>query len=35
MTKVAVLTEKPSVGKDVARVLRCHKAGNGYFEGDQ
>ena len=35
MTKIAVLTEKPSVGKDVARVLRCHKTGNGYYEGDQ
>ena len=35
MTKVAVLAEKPSVGKDIARVLRCNKAGNGYFEGDQ
>lgn len=35
MTKIAVLTEKPSVGKDIARVLRCHKTGNGYFEGDQ
>ena len=35
MTKIAVLTEKPSVAKDIARVLRCHKPGNGYFEGDQ
>ena len=25
MTKTLVLAEKPSVGKDIARVLQCHK----------
>ena len=35
IAKIAVLTEKPSVGKDIARVLRCHKGGNGYLEGDK
>lgn len=28
-----VLAEKPSVGRDIARVLGCNKKGNGYFEG--
>lgn len=35
MEKVLVLAEKPSVGRDLARVLQCHKSGNGYFEGDK
>lgn len=35
MSKIAVLTEKPSVGRDIARVLNCNKKGNGYFEGDK
>lgn len=35
MSKSLVLAEKPSVGRDLARVLHCHKKGNGYFEGDQ
>ena len=35
MSKVVVLAEKPSVGRDLARVLKCHKKGNGYFEGNQ
>lgn len=35
MSKTVVLAEKPSVGKDIAKVLRCHKQGNGYFEGDR
>lgn len=30
-----VLAEKPSVGRDIARVLDCRKKGNGYFEGDK
>lgn len=34
MTKKLVLAEKPSVGKDIAKVLNCHKKGNGFFEGD-
>jgi len=33
--KSLVLAEKPSVGRDIARVLNCHKKGNGFFEGDQ
>lgn len=35
MDKVLVLAEKPSVGRDLARVLKCHKKGNGYLEGDK
>lgn len=34
MSKKLVLAEKPSVGKDIARVLKCQKAGNGYIEGN-
>src|SRR5690625_747409 len=33
MSKTVVLAEKPSVGKDIARVLGCSKSSNGYFEG--
>lgn len=35
MSKTIVLAEKPSVGRDIARVLNCHKQGNGYFEGSK
>ncbi|MGG3623585.1 DNA topoisomerase III [Bacillus gobiensis] len=35
MSKTVVLAEKPSVGRDLARVLKCHKKGNGYLEGDR
>ncbi len=35
MSKKLVLAEKPSVGRDIARVLNCHRKGNGYFEGDK
>ncbi|MGG3871827.1 DNA topoisomerase III [Brevibacillus laterosporus] len=35
MGKKIVLAEKPSVGKDIARVLKCTKQGNGYLEGDK
>lgn len=35
MSKTVVLAEKPSVGKDIARVLNCKKGGNGYLEGDK
>lgn len=35
MDKRLVLAEKPSVGRDIARVLKCSKAGNGYFEGNE
>ena len=33
MSKRLVLAEKPSVGRDIARVLKCTKQGNGYLEG--
>lgn len=33
MSKIVVLAEKPSVGRDLARVLGCAKGGNGYIEG--
>ncbi|WP_371371679.1 DNA topoisomerase III [Sporomusa aerivorans] len=33
MSKILVLAEKPSVGRDLARVLQCSNKGNGYFEG--
>ncbi|MFD1039765.1 DNA topoisomerase III [Virgibacillus byunsanensis] len=33
MSKTVVLAEKPSVGRDIARVLNCTKKGNGYIEG--
>jgi len=35
MAKTAVLAEKPSVGRDLARVLGCRKDGNGYMEGEK
>lgn len=35
MSKTVVLAEKPSVGRDIARVLQCHKKGNGYMEGSK
>jgi DNA topoisomerase-3 len=31
--KALVLAEKPSVGKELARVLNCHKVTKGYCEG--
>jgi DNA topoisomerase-3 len=31
--KTLVLAEKPSVGRDLAAVLRCNEAGKGYIEG--
>ena len=33
MGKKLVLAEKPSVGRDLARVLNCTQKGNGYLEG--
>ncbi|UOY91324.1 DNA topoisomerase III [Ectobacillus sp. JY-23] len=33
--KTVVLAEKPSVARDLARVLKCGKKGNGYLEGEQ
>ncbi|MDR7855846.1 DNA topoisomerase III [Tissierella sp.] len=35
MNKILVLAEKPSVGRDIARVLNCKKKGNGFLEGDK
>lgn len=35
MAKSLVLAEKPSVARDIARVLKCNKSGNGYLEGNQ
>ncbi|GGG11578.1 hypothetical protein GCM10007425_02370 [Lysinibacillus alkalisoli] len=35
MAKIAVIAEKPSVARDIARVLKCNKKGNGYLEGDK
>jgi len=32
--KTLVIAEKPSVGRDLARVLKCTKRGNGYLYGD-
>ncbi|MGL5384085.1 MAG: DNA topoisomerase III [Culicoidibacterales bacterium] len=31
--KTVVIAEKPSVGRDLARVLGCQQGGNGYLEG--
>ncbi len=35
LMKKIVLAEKPSVGKEIARVLKCHQKKNGYYEGVQ
>src|SRR5690625_1955435 len=35
MSKTVVLAEKPSVGRDIAKVLHCNKKGNGFFEGSK
>lgn len=35
MSKSVILAEKPSVGRDIARVLKCSKKGMGYIEGDK
>lgn len=35
MPKILVLAEKPSVGKEIARVLGCRKNGDGCIEGDK
>ncbi|WML38447.1 DNA topoisomerase III [Neobacillus sp. OS1-2] len=34
MVKSVVIAEKPSVARDIAQVLNCHKKGNGYLEGN-
>ena len=33
MYKSLVLAKKPSVARDIARVLGCNKKGNGFLEG--
>ncbi len=35
MSKIVVIAEKPSVGRDIARVLKCNKKINGAIEGNQ
>ncbi len=35
MAKTVVLAEKPSVARDIAKVLKCNQKGNGYLEGKQ
>lgn len=35
MGKTLVLAEKPSVGRELARVLGCTKGGDGYLEGSR
>lgn len=35
MAKSLVLAEKPSVARDIARILNCNKKGNGFLEGNQ
>lgn len=35
MGKTLVLAEKPSVARDIAKVLKCNKKGNGYLEGNK
>lgn len=33
--KALVIAEKPSVGRDIAKVLHCNKKGNGILEGEK
>jgi DNA topoisomerase-3 len=35
MGKTIVLAEKPSVGRDLAKVLNCNQGGNGYLMGNK
>ena len=35
MKKSLVIAEKPSVGRDIARVLGCHKKNQTHIEGDR
>ncbi len=35
MGKTLVLAEKPSVGRDLARVLNCNQKGNGFLSGSK
>lgn len=35
MSKTLVIAEKPSVGRELARVLGCHQNGNGFISGSK
>ncbi|MBK5516017.1 DNA topoisomerase III [Bacillus sp. TH11] len=35
MAKSVVIAEKPSVARDIAKILKCTKKGNGFLEGDK
>lgn len=35
MGKILVVAEKPSVGKDIAKILHCTREERGYMEGDK
>ena len=35
MAKSVVIAEKPSVARDIAKVLKCTKKGNGFLEFDK
>ena len=35
MGKILVLAEKPSVGRELAKVLNCSQGGNGYLMGSK
>ena len=35
MSKILVLAEKPSVGRDLARVLKCNQNKGSYIEGNK
>lgn len=35
MSKTLVLAEKPSVGKELARVLKCNQNKSSYIEGNK
>ena len=35
MGKIVVLAEKPSVGRDIARVIGCKTSGDGCLTGEQ
>ncbi|MDR2648138.1 MAG: DNA topoisomerase III, partial [Clostridiales bacterium] len=35
MVKTLILAEKPSAGKDIARVLGCKSGGRGFFENEK
>ena len=32
---IAILTDKPSVGKEIGRIIGATKVRNGYVEGEQ